>query len=175
MKFIRNLFKPKKQILPNLCKIVLGFVLAYIFVCIISLSRYISFVGLCAHYGFVKDYGTIRTWADNVEIPDDGLLYMNGIDIPEPAKSFHPENVEIIEEEGVRRLWLSWDSGFMQVGWELIIYPPYENCQLESGMLAKIQPGVYLHYEFYSHESKTMDRWMPPPIERCFDDFSSSK
>jgi len=153
------LFKPEKRILTNLCKIVLGFVLAYIFVCIFSLSHYISFAGLYAHYGFVKDYDTIRMWAHNVEIPEGGLHYMNGIDIPEPVKPFHPENVEVKEEEGVRKLWLSWDSGFMQVGWELIIYPHDEIYQLQSGMLAKIQPGVYLHYEFYSHQTKTSDGW----------------
>lgn len=151
VKFIRNLFKQEKKILTNLWKIVLGFILAYIFGCVFTLSHYISFAGLCAHYGFVKDYDTIRTWSENVEIPDGGLLYMNGIDIPEPVKSFHPENVEVKEEEGVRRLWLSWNSGFMQVGWELIICPPDEIYQLQSGILAKIQPGVYLHYEFYSH------------------------
>ncbi len=151
VKFIRNLFKPKKKIFTNLCKIVLCFVLVYIFGFVFALSHYFSFVGLCAHYRLVKDYDTIRNWAQSVEIPDGGLLYMNGIDIPEPAKLFHPENVEVKEEEGVRRLWLSWNSGFMQVGWELIICPPDENYQLQSGVLAKIQPGVYLHYEFYSH------------------------
>lgn len=145
--FIRNLFKPEKKILTNLCKIVLCFVLSYIFLFIFGLSHEISFVGLRVHYWFVKDYDTIRTWANNVEIPDGGFRY----DIPEPAKPFHPENVSIKEEEGVRRLKLSWNSGFMQVGWTLIICPIDDTYQVERGILAKIQPGVYLHYEFYEH------------------------
>jgi hypothetical protein len=149
--FIRNLFKPEKKILTNLFKIVFCFVLFYIFGGIFSLSHEISFVGLRVHYWFVKDYGTIRAWAHNVEIPDSGFLYMNGIDIPEPAKPFHPENVEVKEEEGVRRLYLSWDSGFMQVGWELVICPLDDIYQVERGLLTRIQPGVYLHYEFYQH------------------------
>ena len=149
--FIRNLFKPEKKILTNLCKIVLCFVLFYIFLFIFGSSHEISFVGLRVHYWFIKDYDTIRTWANSVEIPDKGFLYMNGIDIPEPAKPFHPENVEVKEEEGVRRLYLSWNSGFMQVGWELIICPPDDTYQVERGLLTKIQPGVYLHYEFYEH------------------------
>jgi len=149
--FIRNLFKPEKKILTNLCKIALCFVLFYIFGFIFGLSHEISFVGLRVHYWFVKDYDTIRTWANNVEIPDGGFLYMNGIDIPEPAKPFHPENVQVKEEEGVRRLHLSWDSGFMQVGWELVICPPDDIYQVERGLLTNIQPGVYLHYQFYQH------------------------
>lgn len=149
--FIRNLFKLEKKILTNLCKIALCFVLFYIFGFIFGLSHEISFVGLRVHYWFVKDYDTIRTWANKVEIPDSGFLYINGIDIPKPAKPFHPENVEVKEEEGVRRLYLSWNSGFMQVGWELIICPPDDTYQVERGLLAKIQPGVYLHYEFFQH------------------------
>jgi hypothetical protein len=149
--FIRNLFKHEKKILTNLCKIVLCSALFYIFGFISGLSHEISFVGLRLHYWFVKDYETIRTWSNNVEIPDNGFRYTNGIDIPEPAKPFHPENVIIKEEEGIRRLKLSWNSGFMQVGWTLIICPPDDTYQVERGMLAKIQPGVYLHYEFYEH------------------------
>ncbi|MHC4642134.1 MAG: hypothetical protein ACYS32_10850 [Planctomycetota bacterium] len=149
--FIRNLFKPEKKILTNFCKIALCFALLYIFLFICGFSHEISFVGLRVHYWFVKDYDTIRTWANNVEIPEKGFLYTNGIDIPEPAKPFHPENVEIKEEESVRRLYLSWNSGFMQVGWTLIICPIDDTYQVESGTVTKIQPGVYLHYEFYEH------------------------
>ena len=77
---------------------------------------------------------------------------MNGFNIPKPVKSFHPEDVEvIINEEGVRRLHLSWNSGLMQVGWELVIYPTDEIYQVQKGLLAQIQPGVYLHYEFQEH------------------------
>lgn len=143
--FIRDLFKPEKKILTNLRKIVFSIVLAYIFVLVISLSHYTSFGGMWVHYLLVKDYDTIRTWVNNVEIPDDGLMYMNSFDIPESAKAFHPENVVVKEEEGIRKLSLSWDSGLMQVGWELIIYPPNEIYQPKRGMLVKIQPGVYLH------------------------------
>jgi hypothetical protein len=143
--FIRDLFKPEKKILTNLRKIVLSIVLAYIFVLVISLSHYTSFGEMWVHYLLVKDYDTIRIWAKNVEIPEGGLFYINGIDIPEPAKPFHPENVEVKEEDGTRRLWLSWNSGLMQVGWGLIICPPDDIYQTKRGMLVKIQPGVYLH------------------------------
>ena len=101
------------------------------------------------HYFFVKDFDTIRTWANNVEVSYGELLYFNGNDIPEPTRPFHPENVSIIEEEGVRKLVLSWNSGLMSVNWNLIIYPPDEIYQSENGILAKIQPGVYLHFYTY--------------------------
>ncbi|MBN2183322.1 MAG: hypothetical protein JW715_15540 [Sedimentisphaerales bacterium] len=137
------------MILSNLLKIALCYILAFMFS---SFSHYISFVGLRVHYWFVKDYDTIRAWANDVELPDEnGLIYMNGVDIPEHARPFHPEDVYVKEEHGVRKLVLSWNSGFMQVAWSLIILGPEEIYQPEEGMLARIEPGVYLHFQFSPH------------------------
>lgn len=146
-KLIVDYVRFKKSISLNLLMILLCCFLVVIF----SYFQYISFFGLRTHYWFVKDYETVRRWAQKESIPEEGLLVMNGFDIPEPAKPFHPENVQITEKDNVRILGLSWDSGFMQVGWELVILPSDEVYQVQKKLTAKIRPGVYLHYEFYSH------------------------
>ena len=120
----------------------LSFILASIF----GLSQNISFAGLRIHYFFVKDFDTIRAWANNIDISNGNLLYMNGVDIPKPAQPFHPENVKVIEREGQRELILSWNSGLMEFDLNLTICSPDVTYKPENGLFAKIQNGVYLDF-----------------------------
>ncbi len=148
-KCIRESIAGRRKFWIRIVNLALGCVLLYGLLLVAGLSHEIYFNGLLFHYKFVDEYEEIRSWGQGVIIPDGGIICTNGLNVPEAARPFNPENVEVKEVDGTRCVILSWNSGFMQLGWELIIYPSEGAYQLPEGKLAEVYPGVYLHYEFY--------------------------